>query len=219
MIPFVKFFESCYEEEDYPSAFSFSEFNNIPSYAGKLKYAASHLTRLGSGSARTVFQVDDAKVIKIAKNVKGLGQNNTEADWSLQQYGIVARVFEIGDTIKDEGPFWLEMELARKVSPKRFAQLTGVSLEDVWKYLQWWKHDNGPKRGLSIALEPELKQRMEDSEWFQDLFSVINDYDMESPGDFGRTSTYGEVLRDGVPSVVLIDFGLSKGVYYDYYAK
>ena len=55
------------------------------------------------------------------------------------------------------------------------------------------------------------------NEFLSELWDMIINYDMEYPADFGRISSYGEVLREGDPTVVLVDFGLTKSTYEDYY--
>ena len=217
MRPFVETFD--WEEEDYVESFSFEDFERITSYAGKVKYAASHLQRLGSGSARVIFSVDDTKVLKVAKNIKGLAQNNIESDYTLQKWcPIVAKVFKIGEEVKDVGPFYLEMELAKKVSPARFEALTGVSLKDLQDYLAHKK--SLINRGkIWISIDPEVEARLNDNEFVGHLMDLIANYDMSYPGDFGRINSYGEVLREGEPTVVLVDFGLTSSVWLDYYAR
>ena len=37
--------------------------------------------------------------------------------------------------------------------------------------------------------------------------------------DFGKLSSYGEVIRDGKPAVVLIDFGCSNDVWKTHYVR
>ena len=207
-------------EMAYPTSFYFQEFDAINSYAGKLKYATQHLQRISSGSSRVIFKIDNEKVLKVAKNIKGLAQNNTEQDYTIQQwYGdIVAKVFKIGDTIKDEGPFYLEMELAKKISPKRFQQLLGFTLQDLELYLrrQAFLHH---KTRYNVSVTPEFMTTMDNHEFIQSLWDMIQNFAMEYPGDFGRANSYGEVLRDGKPTLVLIDFGLSSQTWVDYYAK
>ena len=62
------------DEMAYPTSFNMGEFKSIKSYKGKLDYAKQHLLgKLGAGSSRAVFKVDDEKVLKIALNEKGLG--------------------------------------------------------------------------------------------------------------------------------------------------
>jgi hypothetical protein len=208
--------------ESYPETFNFDEFNSIRSYSKKLKYANERLRKICSGSARVVYQIDAEKVIKIAKNKKGLAQNNIESDYSLQRSSsIVARIFDVADGYtEDIGPFWLEMELAKKLTPNRFKQLTGFTHTDVQNYLGYFKSIMQPsnrRTSFGSNIPDELKNRAENSEFIQELTEMIVNYDMEYPGDFGRVNSYGEVLRDGTPTIVLIDFGLTSTVWNDFY--
>ena len=206
--------------EAYPEAFNFEEFSQIRSYRKKLQYANGLLRKISSGSARVVYQVDSEKVIKIAKNKKGLAQNNIESDWSLQRSSsIVAKIFEIGEEAEGIGPFWVEMELAKKVGPSRFKQLSGFSKDEVQNYLNYFKKIMQPydRNGFGSSITDELKTRAENSEWMQSLTEMIINYDMSYPGDFGRVNSYGEVIREGTPVLVLVDFGLTSTVWNDFY--
>ena len=205
----------------YPVSFSFEEFNNISSHSGKLKYANERLQKLSSGSSRVVYRVDDDKVLKIAKNSKGLAQNSTESDYSLQRsYSIIAKVFEVSD----DG-FWVEMELAKKTTPNRFKELNGVSIKEVDDILRNLKNVYDPyyrkMHGSGNLLELEKKQHeiINNNEFLSELWDMIQNYDMSYPADFGRISSYGEVLRDGDPTIVLVDFGLTQTTYKEYYFR
>lgn len=110
-------YKSFYDDlnEDYPTTWDKGEFAKIRSFAGKLRYANEHLQKISSGSGRAVYKIDDGKALKIAKNKKGLAQNNVEADWYIQKnYDVVAKTFDMGDDVLDIGPFWVEMELGKK---------------------------------------------------------------------------------------------------------
>jgi len=207
-------------EMAYPQSFSFEEFDSVSSYTGKIKYATQHLQRISSGSSRVIFKIDDEKVLKVAKNIKGLAQNNIEQDYMIQEWysDIVAKVFSVGDTVKDEGPFYLEMELAKRISLKRFQQILGFSLQDLELYLrrQAFLHK---KSNYNVSVTPEFMSNMEQSEFVTALWDMIQNFAMTFPGDFTKNNSYGEVLRDGKPQVVLIDFGLSDQVWLDYYAN
>ena len=200
-------------QELYPNSFRLSEFEKVPSFAGKYRYANERLTKIASGSGRTVFKIDDKMVLKIAKNKKGLAQNSVEAEYYLQNYDIVARVFDT-----DRNDFWVEMELAQKVGKNRFKQLTGISIELLEVYLRYRQSLNNPGgyRPPAWHSKEELSS-IEDNNFVADLTSLIDNYDFSEVGDFGRLSTYGEVSRDGQPKIVLVDFGLTNSVYNDYY--
>lgn len=203
----------------YPVSFSFEEFNNIKSYNGKLKYANERLQKISSGSARVVYKVDEEKVLKIAKNKKGIGQNSIESDWGLQRMSdIVAKIFDTNDD-----HFWVEMELAKKLTPNRFKQLTGMSVNEVQDILNvMYTLNNSSRRNYLKPeqlkeLQDEFSQKVNDNEFLTSLTDMIINFGMKYPGDFGRVNSYGEVLREGVPTVVLVDFGLSESVWDDFY--
>jgi hypothetical protein len=208
----VKFKEVFYEMA-YPSTFSFEEFENIKSYAGKQKYAAQHLKRLGSGSSRVVYQIDDEKVLKLAKNEKGLRQNQTEMDWGLQQYGTVAKVYDYDD----ENLYWLEMQLAKKLTVADFKKITGITFQEYTGFIYTLnaKHKDPNYQPKNPERYEEL---YEDNEFCYSMASMILDYDMPT-GDLMRKNSYGVVEQNGEEDVVLVDFGLDNQTYYDYYAR
>jgi mRNA-degrading endonuclease RelE of RelBE toxin-antitoxin system len=207
----VKSFKN-YILEAYPENFSFEEFNNIRSYNGKLKYANERLKKLSSGSSRVVYQVDDEKVLKIAKNKKGLAQNETEADWSKDAYDVTAKVFENSPEY-----FWVEMEFAKKLTPTRFKQLTGISIQDMQTAMRVLRERMRPIKNLApLKLTPEAEAKLYENEFYLDIERFIADYDMET-GDFGRLNSYGEVIRDRQPKIVLVDFGVTQQTWNDYY--
>lgn len=197
--------------EYYPQSFSFDEFKDISSYAGKLKYADRNLQKIKSGSGRTAYKVDDEKVLKVAKNEKGLAQNREESEGHKQNYDIIAKVFEV-----DNDDYWVEMELAKKLTPNRFKEITGISIKDLSLYFFYLRMNQINSRNSYGEKIENFENTYEDNDFFNSLKEFVFDYDFHT-GDLGRISSYGEVSRDGSPKVVLIDFGLSKSVYDDYY--
>ena len=105
-------------EMAYPTNFSLNEFINLNSYAKRIKYCQEKLKRISSGSSRIVYQIDNEKVLKIAKNKKGIAQNIAENDYVIQTHDIVAKVFEA-----DNNGLFNEMELANKVNPTIFKKI------------------------------------------------------------------------------------------------
>jgi predicted nuclease with TOPRIM domain len=76
---------SLTESVNYPPGFDIKELKNIRSFAGRIKYINQHLKKIGVGSARIVYQIDNDTVLKLAKNKKGIAQNDVEGDWGLHQ--------------------------------------------------------------------------------------------------------------------------------------
>lgn len=189
------------------------EFLNIRSYAGRIKFANQNLDRLGSGTGRIVYNIDGEKVLKLAKNSKGVAQNEAEANagyYRDTQY-IVTEVFDNGDNYT-----WLVSELAKKVNEKRIKELTDIpSLNELYYFLRNFKDQNNGKRKV-FDQSKEMEEFFWENEFAQDLANFIANYN-QSAGDMGRPSSYGEVLRDGQPTIVLTDYGLNDEVYDTHY--
>lgn len=126
-------------EMAYPDTFSMDTLLSLSSYAKKVQYADTHLTKIASGSSRIAYKVDEEKVLKVAKNKKGLAQNIAESDWGLQDMypDLVAKVFET-----DEDGIFLEMELARKVTPTKFRSILGFTHHELDMFLLYFNGIN-----------------------------------------------------------------------------
>lgn len=189
------------------------EFLDIKSYAGRIKYADEHLQRIGSGSGRIVYNIGDEKAFKLAKNPKGIAQNETEANTGgyRDTQHIVTEVFEEADNYT-----WLISELAKKVTQSRIKELTGIpSLSDLFYFLRNNEEQVKGRRKI-YGQDKELEQFFWENEFSYDLANFIANYS-QSSGDMGRPSTYGEVLRDGQPAIVLTDYGINDEVYDTHY--
>jgi mRNA-degrading endonuclease RelE of RelBE toxin-antitoxin system len=202
--------------EDYPASFDMEVFKSLKSHAGRNKYAQEHLQRLSSGSSRIVYKIDDEKVLKLAKNDKGVAQNEVEIEYG--QYNdikdIVAKIFDYDE----QNNLWVEMELARKVKISDFKNIVGYNFEDIKKAIHNVGVDSGMLRRIGkYEMNQELVDDMWENEFTQELFSFIGNYQVPV-GDLQRLSSYGVVKRDGQDTIVLIDYGLTHDVYSSYYS-
>ena len=125
-------FKAIVDEMAYPASFNFEEFDSLKSYAARVKYCSSRLRKIGSGSSRITYAVDDEKVLKLAKNKKGVAQNNVENQKWLSSYGLFAEVYEY-----DDDGLWLEMQLARKAKVSDFKRLTGYGFDVFCAYVDY----------------------------------------------------------------------------------
>jgi len=208
--------ENAVLDEDYPASWSLEEFKKLTSYQQRIKYCETHLQRLGSGSSRIVYKIDDEKVLKLAKNKKGLAQNDVEATYSSYHdiSDIVARVFDY-----DDNDLWVEMELARKLTPSIFKTITGFDFKDYCATLNnHYTEINPQKRGYKMSVDPAISKAMWEQEFTYDMLSFVGGYDIPT-GDLCRVSSYGVVHRNGSDQVVLVDFGLNDAVSKDHYSR
>lgn len=192
--------------EEYPQSFDMKYFKTLNSFRSRVQYCQQHLTRISSGSARIVYKIDDDKVLKLAKNTKGIAQNEVEIangdDWYIDN--IIPNVY---DSHPDS--LWLEMEYCKKISPKRFHELTGISFNDFSKIISYEANHR------SLYAKPNNYDELIENEFLTNMIDYMKNY---SPGvgDLIRISSYGENSSN---EVLLIDSGLNENVYKKYYSR
>jgi hypothetical protein len=201
--------------EDYPENFDLFSFKNIRSYAEKLRYAEQYLGKpIGRGSSRVVYRVDNDKVLKLAKNKKGIPQNEVEIEWYGETYydDMLAKVFDYDR----DNSLWVEMELAYRVKESDFRKLWGINFKDLWGYLKMKNLENHGRRSM-FHVEDDVKEQLDNNDNVEHLVSFMLDSDSPD-GDLSKLSSWGLVHRSYGDTIVLIDFGLTNNVYQSYYA-
>lgn len=198
--------------EEYPQSFNIDQFKTLKSFKQRLDYCNQNLQKIGAGSGRTVYKIDNTKVLKLAKNARGVAQNQVEVSWSNDYYfeAVLAKVI---DSHPDN--LWVEMELARKVTPTMFKKYFGVSYLEFGMYLTKFYNQNHGKKNY-FYVSPEAEEILKQSTLFSNIYEFADATD--SPGDLGRLSSYGWVNREGEDRIVIIDFGLDSDVYETYYS-
>lgn len=199
-------------EEEYPINWNIEEFKKLNSFAKRIDYCNRNLQRISSGSSRVVYKIDDTKVLKLAKNRKGLAQNEIEIEYGgyYDIQDIVAHVFE-----SDDNNLWVEMELARKVTPKSFMEIVNVDFEEYCRVLRYHHSEVSGRSSYRIS-KPDNMDQMWENEFVYEMLNFLGNY--EPPvGDLCKLSTYGIVNRNGKNMIVMIDYGLTNDVYDSYY--
>jgi hypothetical protein len=205
------------DEAVYPEGFDMGVFSGLKTFKARIDYVQSRLVRLGSGSSRIVYKIDDITVLKLAKNAKGIAQNEMEHELSAHGwYGdIVAEVYEVVDDYR-----WIEMQWAKKMSVGDFERILGVPFSVYKDYLHNIEYAQGRRRhGGRLDIPERYEKIMREKEFFSDIERMAGDYDM-ALGDFNRPSSYGVVRdEDGTERVVLVDYGASWDIIERLYYK
>ena len=214
--------KSIVKEMAYPAGFNMDEMLSLPSYAARVRYCSQRLNKIGEGSSRIVFSVDDEKVLKVAKNQKGIAQNNEEGEDWKQTYCCFARIYD-----KSDDGIFLEMQAARRAKKSDFKRLTGYG----WDVMYYWiEYTRGLycRRGYKMSIPAQYKELFDSDEWsdylddynvFNGIHSYLCDYQLEGVGDFERISSWGVVSENGEESLAIIDFGLSDEIFDQYYRR
>lgn len=160
---------------DYDTDLTARERFNIP----KLK-------RISQGSDRIVYEIDDTKVIKIAKTARGLEQNIYEGSYDLVEEDLLTDVYERG----------LNYVIVEKVSPLKAKDL--VPTYDVDG------NQTGTVRADVMLAELSQFSQMNFDRRNQKLIDVFYKYGLQYVfnkeiimGDFARKANWG--IKNGKP--------------------
>ena len=207
-------------EMAYPTSFNFDEFRQCRSFAERVRYCEQHLQRISQGSSRIVYRVDNEKVLKLAKNKKGVAQNEVEVRLGTEPYyTCFADIYEY-----DENGLWVEMEICRKAKKSDFKAIYGVPFEALCCMI----YDQANNfRNVGWKINPfsdyeNIVQRVWEGEEndLQMLFMSIQEYIggemLSGVGVLCRISSWGV---DSEGFFKLIDYGLNDDVYDNFYRR
>lgn len=187
-------------------------YNERNSFAKRINYAKERAKRLGGGSSRVAFKIPYQgrdTVLKVAKNVKGMAQNEHEvdalSDWYLANLGIAIPMIDY-DT-DSQKPTWIHLEFASKATPSEFKRQTGGMPRDLVAYASKVIGRKGNFWGNPDVINDE-------SEVVQAFVDYAANYD-HPLGDYTRLSNWG-IFRG---RLVIIDIGLSDDIYKTYYSR
>lgn len=199
--------------EDYPQSFDMKFFKTLKSFASRKKYCDEHLKKIAQGSSRIVYYIDNEKVLKLAKNKKGLAQNEIEIDYSNDYMltDIVAPVYDYHEDF-----LWLEMALAKKVKKSDFKRITGIDFEDFSDVLISVDSYH-IRRGLRYKVDDFLVDRVMSGEFTGGVYDYVANFDIPS-GDMRRINSYGLIKVNGKEQLAIIDYGLTTDVFKNYYS-
>jgi len=185
--------------------FSLENLDAFPSLSKKVQYTKSKLKKIGEGSSRIVFDLEDGYVLKLAKNTKGIEQNSIENDPELQKTNLVPVV---KNSHKED--IFLISEKASPIKEKYFENISKINFKDFSEALKLNKKlDDG-----KIQEIPEKYKDVLENDFYQDVYNLMTNFDF-SPGDLGRISSWGSLKN----KLVLIDSGLTEDIYKNHYRK
>lgn len=222
--------ESTVDEMALPADWDPTALGHDKTFKSRLQYALERAPRLGGGSSRVAFVMPDngrETVLKIAKNNKGLAQNDAEVDiledGYLSKLGILIPIIDYDKT--NRIPVWLQTEKANKVSQAKIARMLHAGGRFPMSNFIYAVHNKiGDKKNYMPTLE-QIKQEMWDTgsdskdieifmEYVDTVAMLVNGSGL-MPGDLNRASNWGEY--QGKP--VIIDAGFTEDVFANMYRR
>lgn len=202
-----------YLNEAIGEGFSFEKLKEIPSFRGRLKYCMNNLGfKIGTGSSRACFQLDDNRILKLALNAKGIAQNNVESrlDYNLDSLGIRPEIYDETDF---ENNLFIVCEYVLPAKKADFKQELGIT----WgEYLRFLYTCNAEKKGGYHDMDWDtLYEMIENNDKLWSIHDYIANYNVVI-GDLARISNYGLSKSNGI---VILDTGLDDYVWNNYYKR
>ena len=123
------------------------KLNSLPSLKKKLDFVHSSLKLIGVGTARKVYKFGD-KVLKIAKDKRGIAQNKEEVKVSKENNKLFTIVFDV-----DPKFLWIVAEKAKPCTEKEFRSIYGISYDDFYGFMFCLEMNIKPGRNPRLLLD------------------------------------------------------------------
>ena len=181
-------------------------------------YCDQHLEKVGAGTSRLVYLLDDDAIIKVAKNRKGLLQNEAECDYGRNHWDLSFRLID-----NDKFYRWLVCERLQKCKKSDFKRLLGISFEQAELVIRHFAsmYDRKMPKYHSISafkktfeqIEQMLNQTPAGRVWLESVEYYLSDFQPKNIGDFLRVANWGLAKRQGYLIPVIADFGFTEILY------
>lgn len=177
------------------------EISSKKSFDDRVAIAEEHFEKLGEGSARTIFKINDKLVLKVAHNDKGIVQNLAEMKPQMQR---PCTNHVVAADVKGK---WILVRFTKNITKEEFKKRVGFKFDDFTESL-FYKFNNESDNWPPPKAYDEIKK----SELFKCIVDLIADCDLQI-GDIDKPDSWGEL--DG--KIILRDYGLTREVFNEYY--
>ena len=221
-------------EESALRGFNLDQFQKLGTVQDKLVYAKKFLPFIGEGSARKVFAISTSKVLKIAKNTRGVAQNQTEYKFfkNPKTGPIVAKIFSADIPTMT----WVISEIAKPFRYiKELEAVTGVDYYVLQNLLDdfpvrdfpnaeawfeetqefWTQMLQSP--GLTPQSKEKMTSRIKQYEAYKNNKFLTGVLNLVKQGLIAGDLTFDQmgITADGRP--IVIDYGFDREVEELYY--
>ena len=177
-------------KEESKKKFNGNEFKQIKDPGEMHHYLHLTLQVIGKGTARTVYLLPNTNwVLKMGGIDKGGAQNKVEVDLytNPKLKNILAKIIDFHPNY-----YWIVAERVDPISKEEFKKLTGINIEDLYKYDEPFDSNNQfLNRYFNLTTNSTL--------WWEELWKLEH---------WGKT-------KEG--RLVLLDYGVDAQVGNDFY--
>ena len=205
------------QEAPLPDDWDKSTYKSHTSFASRIRYAQERAKKIGTGSSRVAFEIEyegRPTILKIAKNKKGIAQNEFEAqilnDYYIEGLDITIPMIDYDE--ENEVPTWIHVEKAEKMKPNMFKKFfNGLTPVEVMRVAQY----GAGQIQLNGEEAEHFQELIENNEAIDSLVDIVGSYSQITWQDFAVLSNWG-VYKN---SPVIIDIGLSTEIFSLHYSR
>lgn len=205
------------QEAPLPPDWDKSTYRPSTSFAQRVRYAVARAQKIGTGSSRIAFEIEyegRPTILKIAKNKKGIAQNEYESqmlgDYYVKDLGITIPMIDYDE--ENDEPTWLHVEKAEKMKPTQFKKFfNGMTPDELVHFVKYMTGKYGIK--VDEETEKRYEQIFEENEVANSLVDLVGNYDIAAE-DFAWKANWG--IYKNRP--VIIDIGASTQVMSQHYS-
>jgi hypothetical protein len=176
------------------------QLSDLEDFDDRIKFAEKKWEKLGEGSSRTVFKINDFLIIKIAHNKKGIAQNENEMNPELQTCCVTKTI------VADAKCKWLVTHLTDSMTKEDFKKKMGFSFDMFSKALLYAFNNEDDVK------EPKNYDEIKKHPFFKCVSRVVINGSL-LVGDLEKVSSYG--IKNG--EIYLRDYGFTKEIFEDFY--
>ena len=202
------------KEAPLPPDWDKNKFTTNTPFIQRVRYAQERAKKLGTGSSRIAFEIEyegRPTVLKIAKNKKGIAQNDFESQMFGDYYvlGLGITIPMIDHDEENDTPTWIHMEKAEKMKPTQFKKFfSGLGSDEMMDCVMYM---SGKENNSAENIE-RYNKIYEENEYINSMVDLIGNYDVH-PGEFRWLGNWG--VYNNAP--VIIDIGGSSEVLEKFY--
>ena len=191
-------------------SFSFEKLSQIDDFNSAIFYCTEHLGEcIGEGSSRAVFQIDDEKVLKLAKNKYGIQQNKVEANTNKTNNRLFPLIFDTDVKYR-----WIVTEFVLEATDKDIIQCLNMDTDDFFHIIKLigrlkYPYDDENDR-IADIMELQHHFEQDKTNTLKDIYYYIIKDRIPISDMTGCLINWGLAKRDGKEHLVLLDSGWNK---------
>lgn len=190
-----------------------------------------NLYKLGEGTGRVVYQIDDERVIKIQKNTTSISKQNAREveafrNCTDEMKNFIAYIYDWDKN--NMYPMWIISEQVLQATYADFQKILGfdfgsyVSSNDITQMKQdlqdYSKYDGETVNRYSFNLMDFLEaygdndigiylNQIKNNKWLKELYMLLN-RGITSYWELENIENWGLVKRNGKPKLIILDIGI-----------